>query len=175
MIPSIFVGFVLLDALLLWAVIYGRGRWALKLAAILVVLAFNFTTWHALDSYRGWPTPVNEPPADAVYVDSIVNEPDNATGDPGSIYLWLVPIRHGHTPLGYSPADAEPRAYRLPYSEPLYRAVVAAQRIRKGGGQAGLRRAQRPAHAARRSTGSGDPLRSRFQAYKLPPTQPPTK
>lgn len=171
MISPIFIGFVLLDALALWALVYGRGRWQVKLAAILVVLAFNFVAINALGSYRGWAT-TDAPPKDALFISGVVNEPEPGSGQQGSIYLWLVPLRRGHGVLSYNPAADEPRAYRLPYSEGLYKAVVAAQGIQKHGQPAVL-------HSGKgkrgKGHGHGNALQSGFRAYRLPPPKLPTK
>lgn len=173
MISSIFVAFVLLDALLLWAVIYGRGRWQLKLAAFVVVLAFNFVAISSLASYRGWPT-TDAPPKDALFISGVVNEPEPGSSDRGSIYLWLVPLHRSHGLLGYSANADEPRSYRLAYSEALYKAVVKAQGIQKHGrpavlhsGKPGKQRGQQP--------GRGNALQSGYRAYRLPPPKLPTK
>lgn len=176
MIPYIYIGLALLDALLLWAVIYARGKWALKLAAMLVVLGFNFGVWNALSSFKGWPTTAT-PPARAQFIEGVVHEPDTQTGDPGAIYLWLVPLTNPGSPLAYQQSNGEPRAYRLPYSEQLYKQVLAADAAKKRGhGQPVI--VQRA--GARRGHGHGRPTNlntPRFQmhSYVLPPPHPPRK
>lgn len=175
MIPSIYIGLVLLDALLLWALVYGRGHWAPKVAAIVVVLGFNFGVWHALDSFKGWPT-TDTPPARAQFIEAVVHEPDTQTGDPGAIYLWLVPLTNPGTPLGYQQSNGEPRAYRLPYSEQLYKQVIQAQAAKKRGhGQPVIaRRVTRRGHGHGSSTNFNSP-RFQMHSYVLPPPHPPRK
>ena len=170
MISPIFGAFVLLDALLLWALVYGRGRWQLKLAAMVVVLAFNFVAVNALSSSRGWPT-TEAPPKDALFISGVVNEPEPGSGDQGDIYLWLVPLHRGHGALSYAPGVDEPRAYRLPYSEALYKAVIKAQGIQKHGSPAVLHTGK----GKRSQHGHGNALQSGYRAYRLPPPKLPTK
>lgn len=114
------VGFVLLAACLLWAVIGSRGKWWLKLLGILVVPTFGFAVWLALETYRGWPAEL-QPPAESVFVASLVEEP--TADSPGRIYVWLVPAPSHAWILAYHPGSAEPRAYTLPYSRSLHEQV----------------------------------------------------
>lgn len=135
MIPTIVIGFVLLDALLLWALVNTKGWWILKGPAIIVVLAFNFLVWNALGTYAGWPTS-QTPPTRSVFVQGVVNQPDPQTGDPGEIYLWLIPLTDPGTPFGFKSKSAEPRAYQLSYSQSLYQQVLHAQQLqRRANGQ----------------------------------------
>lgn len=117
---SVYIGFAVLSALLLWAVIYARGPWALKLALILTVPAYGVFVWHSVEQWRGYP--VHAKPPEAQFVASLVAEPDY-------IYLWVV-----------LPGASEPRAYRQPYSRQLHESVVrAGQRQAAGQGRIGLR------------------------------------
>lgn len=110
----VYIGFAVLAAILLWAVIYARGPWALKLCLILTVPAYGVFVWHSVEAWRGYP--VHAKPPEAKLVASLVHEPDY-------IYLWLVSGR-------------EPRAYRIPYTRQAHEALVAAQ---KRGGHLGVR------------------------------------
>ncbi len=118
---AVYISFVVISALLLWAVIYARGPWAVKLALIFTVPVFGVVVWHSLESYRGWPANVS-PPADASMVAQYVDEPN-------AIYLWLIP-----------PGEDKPRAYRIPYTRAAHEQAAKAQEIAKRGGRAGFRK-----------------------------------
>ena len=110
----------LLDALLLWLLIGARGRWAIKAGCIVAVLAFNFAIYKIEDNGTGWPTP-DPPPTHSIFVACAINEPT-------TIWMWLIPL-HSPGVLDYHPADAEPRAYRLPYSDWLYSLCIQAAKL----------------------------------------------
>lgn len=159
MIPVIALGFALLAGLLLWFVIGSRGRWWVKLSAIVVTCAFTFAVWDALDSFTGWPS-TQSPPSRALLVSSTVDEPD-------AIYLWLIPSPKSGL-LGYRPDEVEPRAYRLPYTREQHEQVDRANGLARKGQQVELRRAPR-------REGSGRDARSLFRAYRLPSPALPRK
>lgn len=172
---SIYIALVLLDALALWLFIYARGKWQIKLAAILIMLGFNFFVWQALATFSGWPTH-QKPPARSVFVQAVVNEPDPQTNDPGSIYLWLVPLTKPGSPLGYQSNGNEPRAYYLPYSEALYQQVLKAQQQqKKGHGQPVIVQSARRHGGVRGSQTHGASIPYSMHTYVLPPTKPPRK
>jgi hypothetical protein len=163
----IFLGLLMLDALLLWTTIGSRGRWWLKIVVMLVVLTFNFAVWNALDTYRGWPT--TEPlPARAVFIASAIEEPSEVDHNPGVIYVWLVPLHHNQPFLGYRASGAEPRAYREPYSQELHQAIQQAQNMqRHGTGQPVML-------TSRRGPGTrGANHRGPYRAYVLPSVSTP--
>ena len=78
---------------------------------------------------------------DAVAI--FVNEPDKSSGAPGEIFLWA-------TDLAKGPTGAEPRAYRVPFSEALHaRVVEAGNKMRKGLPQIGEVNEEPPGPSAR--------------------------
>ena len=123
------IGFILLAAVLCWQLADARGPWPLRLMTVVLVPAFGLSIWSAMPSYKGWPTS-DPPPEKALFLWSAVREPNPFTGDPGAIYVWLVPLPGESTksanPLGYEPARQEPRAYRLTYSRPTHQMVEGA-------------------------------------------------
>lgn len=158
--PAIAVAFLLVAGLLLWFVIGSRGPWPLKLVAIVAASAFTFLLWDALDSFSGWPAEA-QPPERALLLASSVDEPD-------AVYLWLVPpVRPG--PLEYRPDDAEPRAYKLPYSRELHEQVDLAARMAQSGSRVEVR--MDDPDATGRRAGSRRPLR----VYRLPLATAPRK
>ncbi len=117
---AVYVSFVVLSALALWAVIYSRGHWAPKLALICIVPAFGVIVWHSLEGYRGWPAEI-KPPDRAELVGQYIDEPT-------AIYLWLIPA-----------GESRPRAYKIPYSRQLHEAAARAAGIAKRGGHPAFR------------------------------------
>lgn len=173
MIPSIYIGLVMLDALLFWVLIKARQNWALVAATIIVVFSFNFAVWHSLDSFKGWPT-TDAPPARAQFIEAVVHQPDVQSGDPGAIYLWLISLSNPGTPLAYQSKSDEPRAYRLPYSEQLYKQVLEAQQAKKGAhGQPVIVQTRKRGHGHGRGQNVNTPVQ--MHSYVLPPPHPPRK
>ncbi len=131
------VAFILLFALVLWLIVSARGKWWLKLSAIVGTLMFCLAVWNAVGSYLGWPAPPPLPQK-SVLIWAQVVEPDARSGHPGVIYLWLKVIKQqeGDGPagsLGYAPEPGEPRAYQLPYSRKLHEQMQGAMELRKKG------------------------------------------
>lgn len=116
----IYISFVVLSALLLWAVIYARGPWQLKLALICTVPVFGVVVWHTLEGYKGWPA-AKPLPENAALVGQFVDEPR-------WIYVWAIP----------NGAD-KPRAYRIPYVRQAHEAVDGARIAQGKGLRVGIR------------------------------------
>lgn len=134
MIPVLAIAFLLIAGLLLWFVIGSRGAWWLKLPVVVGTCAFTFAVWDALGSFDGWAT-VREPPARALFVSAVVDEPD-------AIYVWLIaPLEPGV--LGYRPRAGEPRAFRLPYTRQLHEQVERGSRLTRKGRHVELRKPAR--------------------------------
>lgn len=130
--------------------------WRSKLALVAAAPLVAFALWQASRVPAGWPT-THQPPPAATFAWGIVDEPDPASGDPGSIYLWLLP------------ADAaRPRAFRLPYSRRLHRQVQAAIGAEKRGRSTSVA-------AQRGRTGHADGQRSPLRFYPTPPVSLPAK
>jgi hypothetical protein len=151
--------FVLLFAVACWGIIYARGKWPLKLAAIVAIPLIALAMHTALDTYRGFPAKT-EPPKEAQFVSCLVIEPDR-------IYLWLIPLHTNGGPLDYKPDSSEPRAYSLPYTRNLHEQCAKAQEAQKQGGPGtvGLRRGKE---------GRGTPG-GKYHAFLLPRPHFPEK
>lgn len=192
------LAFILLAAVLCLLLIGSKWRWWQKLALILIVPAFGLVVWGAIASYKGWPTTADTPEKAMVYW-ALVREPDPQHGDPGAIYLWLMPMdgreSSGHNPLDYVSPGNEPRAYKLPYSRPGHRGAQRAQKMiregrpvvfdrtgKNGGGQGDGDEGDGSGDGAEGQGGPGgppgygtEPDRQDFQIYELPPAHPPAK
>lgn len=168
MISSLFLCLTFLDALLLWAIVAkGWGFWGVKLAAILLVVALNFTVIHYRVTGNGWSTP-DTPSTTSIFVSCHVVEPqDQADPGTGAIYLWLIPEQTVSSPFGYTSVPDEPKAYRMPYTRELHKQCVEAtkQSKQQGGAPVAVRRANR---GSKKSPG-------KFVFYQLPPPIPQSK
>jgi hypothetical protein len=159
---AIYAGFVLLAGILLWLLAAARGPWQVKLVLIVTVPTFGVAVWHALGTFKGYPVP-HAPPPEAILLASVVKEP--APGQPGAIYLWLVPTATGSAnPLAYR-SDGEPRAYVVPYTRQLHEQAQTARRLAASGRRVLLRRG-----------GTGQPIPAgHYRAYPQPAPAPPMK
>ena len=104
-----------------------HSRWPVwvKGGAILAVTLLYFVTYASLQGFLGWPTG-DQTPQEFVVLSAHVEEPDDALGIEGGVYLWILA-------RGDERVDAVPRAYRLPYSRELHaEASEAMKQIRRG-------------------------------------------
>ncbi len=193
------LAFIMLAAILCWQLIGAKGKWWLKLLAIVVVPGFGLAVWGSIASYKGWPT-TDEPPEKALLLSSAVREPDPKTGDPGAIYVWLMPLKDTGTalnPFDYVSPGGEPRAFKFPYSRPSHEMLVGAEQALKDGkpivfergekGMAGGQEGESGEDAESGESADGVPpgegrpgTRPRpgeggFKVYELPTPAPPRK
>ena len=101
-------------------------RWPIKAAAIVITSGLFVGTYVAIGAMIGWPS-TDRLPSRASFLASRIVEPDNFTGDPGVIFVWLQGIDEKNLPVG------EPRAYKIAYSRAVAKDVVEAQRLRGQG------------------------------------------
>ena len=118
-IAGIVAAYILIGLLLLSINLYSRWAWQVKAAATILTSAFYVITYFSLPPLLGWPT-TQSPPAQFLLVSTHVVQPDKETGADGAIYLWLTAIENMHRP-------AEPRAYRLEYSNTLHEKIIEAE------------------------------------------------
>ncbi len=101
-------------------------RWPIKAAATVITSALIVGTYVVIGAMIGWPS-TDRLPHRASFLASRIVEPDNFTGDPGVIFVWLQGIDDKNLPVG------EPRAYKIAYSRAVAKDVVEAQRLRGQG------------------------------------------
>ncbi len=106
------VSYALIGALLLIVLIYARLPWPAKAVVIVVTSAFYIASFIGTRGLLGWAS-VDRLPATFKLLQARIVEPHSVEGDPGSIYLWVEALDDGNRPSGI------PRAYRIPYSDPL--------------------------------------------------------
>ncbi len=117
--------YVLLALMLLVLNLYTQWPWRIKAAMVVLVTLFYFVSYLSLPPLLGWPT--GSPlPKRFNLVAIFVQEPDKQSGEPGEIFLWATDLTDGAS-------SAEPRAYRVEFSDELHTRVVAAgNKMRKG-------------------------------------------
>lgn len=112
--------YVVVAILLLSLNLTSRWRWWIKGGSIVLTGGFVIASYFAISSLLGWPSSAN-PPARFNVVHTHIVEPNEFSGDPGAIYLWLEELDEDNVIVG------EPRNYRLPYIDQLADAVEDAQ------------------------------------------------
>lgn len=194
------IAFIILSAVLCWLVISLKGKWWIKLILILIVPSYGLLVWKSIPSYQGWATSA-EIPEKGLFLQGMVREPEPNEGDPGAIYVWLLPLSSEVTDvqtfLDYRGKMGEPRAYKLPYTRGMHQAVLKAQSMSAKGKPAVMQRGGKPGKGEGQP-GEGEPGEGQegqegsegqpgrpgggyggheqdVQVYELPPPTPPKK
>ena len=118
------MAYVVLAALVLNLNLHSKWSWQIKAATVIAVTGFYLASYYSIAALLGWPTAAQLPQRFNLHAVK-VREPDKTSGEDGEIYLWI-------SRLGDEDEEAEPRAYRLPYSLPLHSQVgEAATKLRR--------------------------------------------
>lgn len=150
-------GYVLLAVLLLGVGLWTRVRWWIKTGTVILTIGFFFVTFDSVKNILGWPSDDAVPDRfELMWV--VIDEPNQATGSEGAIYLWVMKLP-GDGPLDemdvYTPGKIDtrwqtgqqPRAHKLPYSRALHRESEEAKlKVVEGSRQIGVstRRPKKP-------------------------------
>ena len=123
--------FVFLAAILLWITIGIRGKWWVKLLAMVFTLLVSLEMWRSLDSYLGYFKTADLGSITekrAILFWARVDEPDEKASDPGAIYMWMR-LEGGNekkwwfaNPL----AGTLPQVFKFSYSREFHKAIVSA-------------------------------------------------
>lgn len=137
--------FLILFAIILWFIILGKGKWWLKAAIIPIVLYFSVVIWFSLNEISGWASPSVLPKTFILHW-SIIKEPSKKNvNEKGDIFIWATEVDDDHQyktaevnpvlqPFTPRKNAAEPRSYRLPYSQELHENLSKMMKtIAKGG------------------------------------------
>lgn len=123
--------FVFLASILLWITIGIRGKWWVKLLAMIVTLVVSLEMWRSLDSYLGYFKTANlDAMTDkrAILFWARVDEPDGNVSDPGAIYMWMR-VKEGNDQKWWfaNPSTGKlPQVFKFPYSREFHKAIVSA-------------------------------------------------
>lgn len=120
------VAYVALTALLVASLITTRLPLLVKAALTLASLGLYAASYLGWQSVQGWPAAVKPLPGRFLLHASVIEEPDQATGVEGKIYVWLSDLVDG------APADL-PRAYRVAYDKDLHSDLEEALRNMRNG------------------------------------------
>jgi hypothetical protein len=109
---GVIAAYVILAVLLLSLNIAPRWAWWVKATAIIITSAFFVISYYSMIDLMGWPVK-DRLPAKFQLLWAKVNEPDKLLNQPGAIFMWVEALDKNNVPNGI------PRAYRLPYTQPL--------------------------------------------------------
>jgi hypothetical protein len=118
--------YIVIAVLLLSLNLKSSWKWWIKGAAIVLTTLFYAGSYAAITGMLGWPTRGRMPEHFQLLWSQVV-EPDKASGDAGSIYLWVTAVDQNNVPSG------RPRAFEFPYSDDLARSINGAQQKRDEG------------------------------------------
>jgi hypothetical protein len=117
---SLTLAYVFFTALLLLALVYSRIPWFFKGGLIIIAVGFYGLSYQGWKETQGWSTTTPLPERFLLHY-AVIEEPDEAKGINGSIYMWLTSIGN------YQLAEA-PRAYRVDYDLGLHDKLETALR-----------------------------------------------
>lgn len=131
------IGYLILTSLLVWFIIFSKGRILLKVFAVGFSIYYAMGLYYLLPNMQGWPTG-QEIPDGSILISIRVQEPYGA--DPGAFYLWVntKPDRKGHAinfirPNGFLSyaGGKQPRAYKIPYDRETHTRLAEAKKENK--------------------------------------------
>ncbi len=152
---------VIIAALLLSLNLRAAWSWPVKAGAVVLTSSFYAVAYFSLLDLPGWPSAAPLP-EEFLLLGAEVREPDKRRRTAGAIYLWA---------RATGDADAQPRAYRLPYSRALHEAVLEAQTRRASGSHQAGRVESAPGSGA----GSVDPSEPGIRFFEPPRSTLPEK
>lgn len=119
-VSGLTVAYVAVALVLLLFNLTARWSWRVKASGIVATSALYLVVYFSLPALLGWPTAEPLPPRFRLLAAHV----ESSDGAPRDIVLWA---------LDADAAHAEPRAYRVPYSDSTHKKVTeAGERIRKG-------------------------------------------
>ena len=137
------VAFVIISAIVLWFSIQTPGHNIIKAILIPATVWYGLVLYYAVPNLMGWPISQSIP-EDSHVLSIRIKEPDPKHNDPGAIYFWVNIKPESKSPeqtvkalfnpqilFSYN-GKTQPRAYQLPYSRELHKAIVEAQRRAQG-------------------------------------------
>lgn len=119
------IAYVLLAALLLLVLVYGRLYFGFKLILVIMVAALYHFSYQGWKEVQGWPSQTSLPEYFLLHA-SVIDEPDQVEGNKGQIFIWASELK------GSFPAS-EPRAYVLPYDQDVHSSLEDALRNMRNG------------------------------------------
>jgi hypothetical protein len=137
------IAFVIISAIVLWFSIRTPGQIIIKAMLIPATVWYGLVLYYSVPNLMGWPISQSMPDNSQVLAIRI-KEPNPKHNDPGAIYFWINIKPSSKSPeqtlkaqlnpksvFSYN-SKTQPRAYQLPYSRKLHKAIVEAQRKAEG-------------------------------------------
>ncbi len=115
-ITGIIAAYIMIGTLLLSINLYSKWCWQIKALAIVSTSAFYVISYLSFPLLLGWAT-TQYPPEKFRLLSAHVIQPNKETGADGAIYLWLTEIKNMRN-------IAEPRTYKLAYSQGLHEKII---------------------------------------------------
>lgn len=160
--------YVALAALLLGIFLLTRLPAWIKLLCVILTSSFYYITYVSLQGVLGWPTK-QELPEHFQLLAASITEPDENTGERGSIHLWL------STFVDNKPTK-EPRAYELSYNLDLHISLnEALMKQQRGHVQIGKRLEQLDDENLPKEKKHLSEVQQRFEFFDLPDPELPEK
>jgi hypothetical protein len=137
------IAFVIISAIVLWFSIRTPGHIIIKAMLIPATVWYALVLYYTVPNLMGWPISRSIPDNSQVLAIRI-KEPDPKQNDPGAIYFWVNTKADSISSVQAVKAmldpksifnyngKTQPRAYQLPYSRKLHKAIVEAQRKAQG-------------------------------------------
>lgn len=119
------IAYVLLSALLLLVLVYGRLHYLFKMVLVVMVASLYHFSYQGWKQVQGWPSKTALPDNFLLHA-SVIDEPDIAEGSKGKIFIWASAL------TGSFPAS-EPRAYVVPYDQQVHSSLEDALRNMRNG------------------------------------------
>lgn len=130
------IAYVLMTALLMLVLMYGRLHFLFKLLLVVMALGLYHFSYQGWKQVQGWPSQSRLPDYFILHA-SVIQEPDQESGSKGHIFVWASELEDSF------PAD-EPRAYLLPYDQEVHSSLEDALRnMRNGVVELGARKAKK--------------------------------
>jgi hypothetical protein len=159
------IAFVIISAIVLWFSIRTPGQIIIKAILIPATVWYSLALYYTVPNLMGWPISQSLPDNSQVLAIRI-QEPNPKHNDSGAIYFWVnikPNSKSGEQTLkaqlnpksvfSYN-SKSQPRAYQLPYSRKLHKAIVEAQRKAEGVPGAQLR--TKKGESKREATGNDE-------------------
>ena len=137
------IAFVIISAIVLWFSIRTPGQIIIKALLIPATVWYGLVLYYSVPNLMGWPISQSIPDNSQLLAIRI-KEPDPKHNDPGAIYFWVNTKPASKSPeqtvkallnpknvFSYN-GKTQPRAYQLPYSREMHKAIVEAQRKAQG-------------------------------------------
>ncbi|UCE55539.1 MAG: hypothetical protein JSV31_08870 [Desulfobacterales bacterium] len=137
------IAFVIISAIVLWFSIRTPGQIIIKAILIPATVWYGLVLYYTVPNLMGWPISQTIPENSQVLAIRI-KEPNPKRNDLGAIYFWVnikpssisseqtLGARLNPKSVFSYNSKTRPRAYQLPYSRKMHKAIVEAQRKAQG-------------------------------------------